>query len=756
MNDGLHPLLDEFGIVAEPSGLTNYRATTFASYLLSGLYPEARLLHCRCRADLGWNTVVFEIDVERPQVRAYDIRRSEPIALVFRDDSQAPSVLSARADFPDTPHQNSVPPGSPRSPCIDERPWTEGRNSWTPFACLERVRWWLGAAVAGELTGDEQVVEPIYFNEGFEIVLPREVVAGDWMASRVLWAWLPSDNPRIALVGDDPHGARSGKAPFRVLVFHMAPQDTGPIRAAPNNLKHLTDELGQSGRDLLSLIQAETRNALSSELVPHSKLVIVLVTPLRRGPQREIARIDLKAFGTTLTVGEVGCALGCLDVGREGGRAFVRALGQARPANLGDVPLLILQAHINFDRELASTCSGSVIGDTRKVLLIGAGAVGSHVAVTLLREGHYVWTVVDDDWMLPHNLARHVANIESVGKAKATVLAAILRSIGGEAAASSLVANFLHPEASVKSTLDDALLDADVVVDASASIAVGRKLADAESRCGRRVSLFLNPAGTASVLLAEDPGRRCRLDAVEGQYYRLLLRSARLQTHLAPPPAGYRYAGACRALTNRIPEANVAILASLAARHMREVVDKGVAAINIWTLLPSGAVEADGIEPAPSLRVDADGWTVVIDDALMFELRTKRAAKLPSETGGILAGVVDADRQVIIIVEAYPAPPDSVGDESRFKRGVQGPLDSLAEMVAVTGGQVRYVGEWHSHPPGHDAYPSGVDLHQLLFLRSELIRESLPPLMLIIGEDDFSVLAAPDNGCTPDSPVRST
>jgi hypothetical protein len=51
------------------------------------------------------------------------------------------------------------------------------------------------------------------------------------------------------------------------------------------------------------------------------------------------------------------------------------------------------------------------------------------------------------------------------------------------------------------------LAQADVIIDASASVAVSRHLADLENTNGRRVCLFFNPAGTAVVLHAESSDR---------------------------------------------------------------------------------------------------------------------------------------------------------------------------------------------------------------------------------------------------------
>ena len=83
------------------------------------------------------------------------------------------------------------------------------------------------------------------------------MIAGGGLASRVLWAWLPSGHPRVALVRPDLQGPHGPKAPFRVLVVHTQPQDTGAIRNTPRDLKQLADELDLCGVDLLALIKAE-------------------------------------------------------------------------------------------------------------------------------------------------------------------------------------------------------------------------------------------------------------------------------------------------------------------------------------------------------------------------------------------------------------------------------------------------------------------------------------------------------------------
>lgn len=53
---------------------------------------------------------------------------------------------------------------------------------------------------------------------------------------------------------------------------------------------------------------------------------------------------------------------------------------------------------------------------------------------------------------------------------------------------------------------------------------------------------------------------------------------------------------------------------------------------------------------------------------------------------------------------------------------------------------VGYVGEWHSHPPGHSASPSRHDLVQLVHLALGMADDGLPAVQLIVGEQDLQIL----------------
>ena len=83
---------------------------------------------------------------------------------------------------------------------------------------------------------------------------------------------------------------------------------------------------------------------------------------------------------------------------------------------------------------------------------------------------------------------------------------------------------------------------------------------------------------------------------------------------------------------------------------------------------------------------------------------------------------------------------------SQFVRGTEGVRDHLNDVFTRTRGQVRYVGEWHSHPPSSAARPSATDLAQIDWLSTLFEIDTLPALMLIAGENELGIVFASHTG----------
>jgi proteasome lid subunit RPN8/RPN11 len=284
------------------------------------------------------------------------------------------------------------------------------------------------------------------------------------------------------------------------------------------------------------------------------------------------------------------------------------------------------------------------------------------------------------------------------------------------------------------SPMREAYAAAEVLLDMSASVAVARHLTLGVDSPARRLSLFLNPAGTDVVLLAEPQDRSLRLDQLEMAYYRALVRQPELQQHLLAYGQPIRYSHACRDVSVQLPQEQVALHAAIGARAVRSAVAEPGTLMKIWHAHPDLTVSAYDLEVPAFSEVAAGSWTVVLPHAVVQDLRAQRRQRLPNETGGALVGVFDTQYRRVYIVDHIPSPLDSQEQPTGYERGLAGVKQELDRIRACTGGQVVYVGEWHSHPDGYSIRPSTDDENQFAWLQHEREADGLPAVMAIVGD----------------------
>jgi integrative and conjugative element protein (TIGR02256 family) len=591
--------------------------------------------------------------------------------------------------------------------------------------------------------GCAQVERPISRNLGYALVVPPDCFSKTEEPIE-LSAYAHKNNgtePQVVIAVPTSEVSQ-GLVKLVVLGLQGQPREMGRLRRLPQNLAELAAELNKIGIDLMPILKRWFTNwaGISTEAKQRldSHLALAVAFDIVRPDTGEHIGVDRRAFLIVPSIGDAGNTLGWLASPGQAG-AFLPLVGvSTNGPGLGkNVSVQPLDLHVAFNRELAAEISGRPAPDDRQIAMVGAGSLGSQLAETLVREGAFKWAILDHDHLLPHNLARHALLPYAVGQLKANALAEHLCTIAqDQTVAEWLAIDALGVESS--SSALARLSAADLILDASASVAVGRHLSDIEST-SRRFSVFFNPAGTALVMLAEDSGRTVTLRDLEAQYYRLMLNKPELAGHLEAPE-GVRYSGSCRSLTNRIPQHRASMLSAIAAGAVAEFMDDPQAQIAIWTLGSGGNVNriTENGEKATH-RMAIDDWMVTVDEGLLRTIRALRVSELPNETGGLLAGVVDRVAKSIHLVDALPAPADSKGDPSGFERGVQGTSANIEDIHAKTMGQVRYVGEWHSHPEGSSATPSRTDISQMCWLSTELIVEACPAIVLIVGEKGETV-----------------
>jgi integrative and conjugative element protein (TIGR02256 family) len=754
MAAGLHPWWEGLPVAVEPAASQSAGLRRLAAHILSGASPAVSALEARESADGALAGLLLEVEVERPQDLAAPIRGVEPIAVVFGERSDQPAVLAIRPDFPHTMHQNWMPEGLPLALCIDDRPWSEAQLSFTVPDFLRRIQLWLAKAARGELHDAAQPLEPLFFGSAAALIVPRTALAASESPPELAGFRLAENERMIVTRIAEP--GRNETPAFVVLALRAGPQGMGRLRQAPATLDALGAHLRDCGIDLVAVLRDRIGHwaGLGSEAVRrlNAHLALVVAFPIA-GADGKTAD-DLRAFITHENAGDIGVALGILsrnDSAVGSRKAYLKILMPPAECRLPASLIEPADVHLAFDRSAGAAVSGQDAADARPAVMIGAGSLGSQLAISLAREGRYRWTVVDNDVLLPHNLARHALYPIDAGVPKALGLARRLELLLGDAAV-PIATDILAPSGDLRPQLEEKLSGAEIIIDASASVAVSRHLSALTGVNGRRLSLFFNPAGTALVLLAEDTARTVTLQDLEAQYHRMVQTRDGLASHLKVLAQGLRYSGSCRAVTNRIPAARAAQLSAIAAQAVADAVSRDEAEVRIWTIEDDMTVSLTREPGAQPVRKQMGEWNISYGPQVAADISALRAAQLPRETGGILLGIIDTSRRTVQVVCALAEPADSSGTVTGFERGVSGLAATVKEAAARSLHQIRYVGEWHSHPAGSSTRPSPTDIRQIFWLTTELENEGLPALMMIAGDNGaLSVILAGKGLVGPES-----
>lgn len=726
------------GDAALASALRSPKARDLAERLSEGSLPFAWLVECRTMETV--DTVVLEVEPEIPQVREHDIRPVERVAVCFdHDDSRTPQFFALREDFPATAHLYPPVDAVPKQLCLFEEEHADLRRRWTAAFFVRRLQDWLRLTARGELHADDQPLEQALAGTGNRIILPHALAT-------------PGDVGRLGqavelrVTGDDEHrGAlliltariegvsEAGHGRYSALSFTSRPHGPAAITVTPRTISELHAFLATEGDDLIGVLRRRLMDWPRSDNALDSQLILIVRIPKQRRETAQIESVETWAF-LAPTARQLGTALGVWDSTPNGFGLMIPPREDRRGET---APLNGLAVHFRISRLAAAQLNGRDRADDRRVVAIGAGALGSQVILNSARTAFGRWTIVDRDRLLPHNVVRHGLGEFGVGHHKAIAVASVANGLtDDEPAFEALVADVLAPGQD-RERINEHLKSASLVVDLAASVPVARYLALEAPGSARRVSQFLNPTGSDLVMLVEDRERTVRLDMLEMQYYRAVLRDPRLREHLRRPDERVRYGRSCRDVSLRLPQELVGLHAAIAARQLRVAAEDDGAAIYIWRSGGSALeVSASSIGVSPVTRRELRGWNVAYDDELVETIQRLRTRRLPNETGGILLGAYDVERKIVYVVDTIPSPVDSDERRTLYIRGHAGLREDLEAARRQTLDQIEYVGEWHSHPDGIGSLPSEDDLNVLHWLAGHMDADGVPGVMMIACEHD--------------------
>jgi hypothetical protein len=713
-------------------------AKTKATIKAIELSPYCTLIELRKNDNV--EIIVFETEIELPQYKKKDILRIERIAIIYTiGDDIAPEVLSLRSNFPsDIPHLNLRDNAYPKSLCIYEQQYSELRVNWNAAKFIEDIRQWMSATALNNLHQDTQVLEPLLQNDNGTIMY----FPGAWNLQRLYVTQLSITKDGKEILLALPFGIPNTQAAFTTILLIGQPQLHGVISHTPKNIGHLQHFLSKANIEVFRCVIEKIRSVVNEDKSQlNNRLLFLVSLPKKRNESDTKYEYEAYSFSTKQSIKSIGLKTGLLGSLGEVVEPLIGA--EANLEILGSEEIVLYRANVTLTAELARAVNGIANYPEKEIHLcaIGVGALGSHVFFNCAKSGYGTWLLIDNDILLPHNCARHVLGNEGLGLNKATSL-----SLKANALLNNPHFSLAFEESILQIETDNTLLaamnESDIILDMSASVSVGRFLANNNKITKRVISIYLNPSGTDLVILSENLSKTILIDEVETVYYRHLISEIALADHLYIEPKKLRYSTSCRDITSEIAQDNISIYAGISSKEIKSL-DVN-AEVRIWTILADSKIQNYRYVVTPFAKMKIGEWQIFYDNYIINKLNSFRESKLPKETGGLLLGTYDTQYKKVYIVDIIGSPKDSIEYPTAYIRGIDNVEELLSLVEKRTAGMVQYIGEWHSHPDGCSLDPSEDDLKLFEWLSENMAKDGNPSLMLIKGANsDLSVLFEP-------------
>ena len=666
----------------------------------------------------------FEV-VGLPQHRLIPVRNIEPITIYISNAETLPVVI-VRDDFPIVPHLNVHEDNVRKSLCYSDLGYQEIRHKLNGRFLLTCIENWFRKTSMNQLHRPDQPLEPFF------PYVNNVIVWNGQLGKPYFDKYIVEDREFGKLMYQSSDGNY-----FAVFSLPVPPDFSNLIHNMPQTLLELLcsfknyDTIITWLTDLLSIVRfpkiynkyfRQERNSLLA-----CKVLINIAIPKQRTDRAPIETFDLRSFVIDKSLKDILTDYG---LSLNGSKLEPSKHTGGNGANIAITPFIVHLAQ----SKLKCRCANLVdeADGEKHFSLVGVGAIGSHILNNCLRSGYGKWTIIDHDYFWPHNIARHVLTSNDIGYSKVKSLEKVASHIQSDSDLVAIASDVFGKDNSVIVAFDQS----DIILDASASIAVERHLALDVQSDARRISCFLNPQGTATIMLLESVDRSARLDLLEMQYYRELLKNEKYSDHMSLPETMV-YSGTCRSISSRISQDNISLSAALCCKAIKLHTSNTNGEIIIWTHA-TDTVEKESFMADKWITHEQGGWKIELSLSLLGEMRTDREKALPNETGGVLIGAYDITRKRIYVVYQVRAPEDSISSPTSFIRGCANLPERLKYIHETTLDNLTYIGEWHSHPSVNTQRSTDdVKLHKAIVGYNR--ENCLPGCMMILGTDNFSI-----------------
>ena len=652
---------------------------------------------------------------------------------------ERPSVCTPHRRFAGFPHVQWA-----RSLCL-----YASSADWRPqdgmYGLIERLDKWIRDAALNRLDPDDAPLHPpVAYATVDRLVIPRtdtpRVRESAWSG----FAELRQRHHRTEITGwsQHPQGSLDNQAP--ALLLHK------PLPFEyPESVNSLLRELEGHGVDYVPFVR--TFASLANRSRSGTPVLVVLGSPMRRiepgGPSLQHLAVWEISAADADKLRELD-AVWDGDVAASRKAAIEAVVEWSVLANVGWCRVREMRPEVTRRRDHSSPMAWF---RGRRVAIWGCGAVGTHVAESVVRAGATHVQLVDKGWVNPGILVRQGFEDADIGNPKVDALSDRLKRVDPDVTVEASVADLIHRMGG-----GTPIPDVDLVIDCSASPAVRMSLEQRLRRIDSRppiASMSIDSKAATGIATLSKPGHSGgTLDVVR----RLKLEACR-NSRLARPLEGFwpeslpddpfQPEPGCSEPTFIGSNAD---LAGLSARMLNAIArtlsgpDEQHTAIG-WFVEEPGPIHCFAWRPDYSAEAHSGRYTVRASPEAVREMRawarrSVRTAGPSVETGGLIFGEVNEAASVIWISEVDGPPPDSAASDSHFTCGILGTGESAEVRHDRFRGSVECLGSWHTHPRA-GPWPSAIDLSTVAQLLdgTESSRRTLV-LLILSGDPDSDPL----------------
>ena len=380
------------------------------------------------------------------------------------------------------------------------------------------------------------------------------------------------------------------------------------------------------------------------------------------------------------------------------------------------------------------------------LIIAGCGALGSMIAMHLVRAGITNILFSDPDMMSEHNLSRHVLFDDSVNKNKASELESVTNMMYYLEA---LKATYSHK--GIKPVLEDVDIMSkrkpDYLLDFTASKVVNNQLVNIEKR-PTAISAAIYDNGRFGLLLCEGKGGGVRLDDIMATFFAQYKTDAFVSNFLmrekglSEEPANLLNVGlGCNSETFILADDVISLYASAMSITIKDVIGGNHPDGGCWMYIcdDDGSMKIHRIEVRPYYCYDEGTWKVRISEQAFKDIVEQAEAASSYETGGYLLGQCNLKTNTIHVIDTIEAPEDTIHRGDYLVLGKKGIRKKLSQVGRRSGATFGYVGEWHSHPNGPNEF-SDTDYEEFANKAEEMIADGTtkPILEMLVAPAGMS------------------